>query len=296
MSVYRGLEEAAKSLGWQIHLEDGRGQKAVQSQILNRVIANHPDGLVFGGFDPDDFAEQLGAARKEKIVLMGWHAAKEPGPTKDLFFNVSTRPSDVAKVAANFVIWDAIAKQRPVGVVIFNDDQFAVANVKAEVMAKTIQACAGYHDCKVLSVQNVKISNAATAMPPLVSQLDATYGKAWSYSLAINDVYLDEINYPLIALKRTDIRHVSAGDGSLKAKGRIQAGLSQQIATVAEPLKLQGYQLADEFNRAFAQDPPSGYQSTPILVTTQSLREAGSAGIEADLHFEEAYKSIWKRK
>jgi ribose transport system substrate-binding protein len=36
--------------------------------------------------------------------LLGWHAAKDPGPTKDLFANVSTEPVDVAKNAAEFVI------------------------------------------------------------------------------------------------------------------------------------------------------------------------------------------------
>ena len=296
MGVYRGLEEAAKKLGWKISLENGQGQKATQAAALARAITSGPHGIVFGGFEPNDFADQVASAKSGKIVLLGWHAAKEPGATQELFVNVSTRPVDVAKIAANFVIKDAIARQRPVGVVIFNDRQYAVANAKTEAMKQTIQVCQGYAGCKVLAVENVLISNAAAAMPLAVSRLIATHGAAWTYSLAINDVYFNEINYPLLLAKRTDIRNVSAGDGSSKALGRIGAGISQQVATVAEPLKMQGYQLADELNRALAGAPPSGLQSLPILITTELLKVTGGMGIESTLGFEAAYSAIWLKK
>lgn len=293
MAVYRGFEQAAQKLGWRVHLEDGQGQKNVQAAILSQVVARRPNGIVLGGFDPDGFAEQIAAARQARIALLGWHAAKEPGPSKELFVNVSTRPVDVARLAAEFVIQDAKARRQAVGVVLFNDAQFTVANAKTEAMQKTLQTCAGYSGCKVLSVENVAISNAATAIPALVPRLLARHGAAWTYSLAINDVYFDEINYPLLQAKRIDIQNVSAGDGSSKAIGRIASGISQQVATVAEPLKMQGYQLADEFNRAFAGAPPSGLQSQPVLVTTQSLKAANGRGVEDSTAFEAAYAAIW---
>lgn len=296
MGVYRGFEEAAQMLGWKVQLEDGRSQKAAQATLLKQVLSSHPHGVVFGGFDPDDFSEQVALAKQSKVVLLGWHAAKEPGATKELFVNVSTRPVDVATIAADFVIKNAVANKRQVGVVIFNDNQYAVANAKTEAMKQTIQACSGYKGCKVLAVENVRISDAAAAIPAVVPKLVAKHGAAWTYSLAINDVYFDEINYPLLQAKRGDILNVSAGDGSNKALSRIGAGLSQHVATVAEPLKLQGYQLADELNRAFAGVPPSGFQSQPILVTTGLLKATGNRGIESALGFEAAYSAIWARK
>lgn len=295
MGVYRGLEEASRILGWKLVLEDGQGQGSTQAALLDRALATSPHGIVFGGFDPDALTEQVAKARREKIVLVGWHAAKEPGPTTHLFTNISTRADDVARLAAELVLRDARARQQPVGVVIFNDDQYAVANAKTAVMKQTIEACQGHSGCQVLAVQNLRISDAASAMPRLVPQLLETHGTAWTYSLAINDVYFDEINFPLLRAQRTDIRNVSAGDGSAKALGRIAAGVSQQIATVAEPLKLHGYQLADELNRAFAGAPPSGFQSQPLPLTTEVLRQADKRGAEASLGFEAAYRKIWKR-
>ena len=198
MGVYRGFEEATRKLGWQVRLEDGQGQRTTQAQALTQAVAARPHGIVFGGFDPDDFAPQVAGAKQNKIVLVGWHAAKDPGPTKDLFANVSTLPVDVAKMAADFVIQDAIARQQPVGVIIFNDNQYAVANAKTEAMKKTLQACPGYQGCRVLAVENVFISQAATDMPEVVPKLVTAHGAAWTYTLAINDVYFDEINYPLL--------------------------------------------------------------------------------------------------
>jgi ribose transport system substrate-binding protein len=296
MGVYRGLEEAAQKLGWKIRVEDGQGRKDRQAALLVQVLATRPHGIVFGGFEPNDFAVQVADAHQSNIALLGWHAAKDPGPTRDLFVNVSTRPVDVAKLAAEFVIKDAAAHQRQVGVVIFNDNQYAVANAKTEAMKHTIQTCQGYQGCKLLAVENVVISEAAGQMPNAVATLIAAHGSAWTYSLAINDVYFDEINYPLLLAKRSDILNVSAGDGSSKALGRIGAGVSQQVATVAEPLKMQGYQLADELNRAWAGAAPSGVQSQPILVTMELLKATGSRGIESSLGFEAAYGAIWSRK
>jgi ribose transport system substrate-binding protein len=296
MGVYRGLEEAARKLGWRIQLEDGHGEKSIQAILVAQAAATRPHGIVFGGFDPEGFAAPVASARKNSIVLLGWHAAKDSAATKDLFANVSTKPTDVARMAAEYVIQDAIAKNRSVGVVIFNDSQYAVANAKTDSMRKIIQACHGYIGCKVLAVENMLISNAAAAMPSVVPKLIAAHGAAWTYSLAINDVYFDEINYPLLLSGRKDIYNVSAGDGSTKALGRIGAGVSQQLATVAEPLRLQGYQIADELNRAFAGAPPSGFQTQPILVTPELLKATGSRGIESGLGFEAAYDAIWARK
>ncbi len=293
MGVYRGFEEAAKKLGWRIRLEDGQGQRDTQAALLEQAVAEQPHGIVFGGFDPDDFIQPVAAARRKRIALLGWHAAKDPGPTKELFVNVATRAVDVAKIAADFVLQDALANKRTAGVVIFNDAQYAVANAKTAAMKKTIEACAGAKGCKVLAVQNVEISDAARLMPQVVTRLLTQHGKAWNYSLAINDVYFDAINYPLLLAGRRDIRNVSAGDGSAKALGRIASGVSQQMATVAEPLRMQGFQLADEFNRAFAGAPPSGFQSRPILVTPELLAATGKQGIEANLGFEAAYAAIW---
>lgn len=296
MGAYRGFEEAVRKLGWRLILEDGQGQKKIQAALVSRSVSTEIHGLVLGGFDPHGFSAAVSAARARGIVLVGWHADKSSGHTRNLFANISTRPVDVAEMAVDFVLKDAVARGKPVGVVIFNDAQYAVANAKTEAMKEGMAACRHKLGCQVLSIENVPISDVKTLMPAAVARLNSKYGSAWTYSLAVNDAYFDEISFPLMALRRTDIANISAGDGSAKAMSRIAAGVSLQVATIAEPLRLQGYQLADELNRAFAGAPASGFQSMPVLVTTERMKTGDGNEDAVTREAIVAYQEIWKKK
>lgn len=290
-AAFRSFSIAAATLGWQIQLTDGAGEiKTIRTQFEEALRA-HPDAIVIGGFQLDNELAELGAqAKREKIILIGWHAAAEPGPTPDMFVNIATSSSEVGKTVSDYVIQSSNGN---VGVVIINDDRFAVANAKTRYMAQAIQAC---RRCKLLSIENIPISNASSQIPAVVSRLNHTFGLAWTHTLAINDVYFDEMNFPLTSIGRTDVQNISAGDGSNKALSRIRFGKSQQVATIAEPLGVQGWQLADELNRAFAGQSPSGYISKPILVTTALLKKLGSTEIDSDIPYKETYSAIWNGK
>jgi ribose transport system substrate-binding protein len=289
---YRGFYSAAQELGWQLTLVNGNGDTGMIRAAFAEAIRSHQDAIVLGGFQIDDsLADMAQAARRANIVLVGWHAAAEPGPTKDLFVNVATESAEVARMAADYVIQST---QGTVGVIIFNDNRFAVANAKTKRMKEIIEQC---KRCRLLSVENVLISNAAKEIPTVVPKLNKIYGRAWTHTLAINDAYFDAMNVPLASIGREDIQNVSAGDGSNIALGRIKSGRSQQVATVAEPTGLQGWQLADELNRAFAGVPPSGYVSKPILVTTQLLARIGGTGsVDHEIPYKQAYSAIWQGK
>jgi ribose transport system substrate-binding protein len=99
----------------------------------------------------------------------------------------------------------------------------------------------------------------------------AKYGDKWSHSIGINDLYFD---FMAPSLQSAGVvgdgkpRNISAGDGSESAFQRIQSK-QFQIGTVAEPLRLHGFQVIDELNRAFAGEAPSGY-AVPVHLFTPS--------------------------
>ncbi len=290
-AAFRGFEGAVAQLGWKMSLVNGNGDDASIRTAIADAIAARQDGIVLGGFPVDQkLADLVALAKKEKVVLVGWHAAAEPGPSKELFVNVSSASAAVAKMAADFVVQSSNEK---IGVIIFNDSRFPVANAKTERMKQAVAAC---KRCKLLAVENMMISNAKNDIPTAVQRLNQQYGKAWTHSLAINDTYFDTINIVLSELKREDIQNVAAGDGSNKALGRIKIGNSQQSATVAEPMNIQGWQLADELNRAFAGQAPSGYVSKPVLVTKELLRQLNGADIDSMIDYKQVYMSIWMGK
>ena len=284
--VYRSFERAARLVGWKVRGLDGHGDANELLRIAEQALREAPDGVVLGGFGADLLGGLPALFQQRAIPLVGWHAGDKPGPSQWLFSNVTTDPLVVADMAAALVTRDGKA-----GVVIFSDDQFAIANAKARRMAERVAACP---TCRVLSVENLPISRASTDMAERVRQLQQRFGAAWTHTLAINDVYFDHINLPLARLGRKDIRHISAGDGSAKALGRIHSGLSQQIATIAEPLGAHGWQLVDELNRAFAGQPDSGYVAQPLLITTEVLRKSESITIELDTRYEDAYLRLWR--
>jgi ribose transport system substrate-binding protein len=65
--------------------------------------------------------------------------------------------------------------------------------------------------------------------------------------------------------------------------------------TVAEPLNLQGWQLVDEMNRAFANQPWSGYVSPFHVVTQANIAFDGGPkdAFDPDNGYRDHYKAIW---
>lgn len=292
--VFRGFEEAAARLGWKAEFQDGGGSPARLEALLDQARAGGADGVVLGGFDARASKARVAALRKAGKVVVGWHAAEAPGPSGDLFWNVATRAETVARLAVDYVLNDAAARNRPAGIVIFTDPRFSVARAKTEAMLRALRGARGGTPSRVLGVEQLPIADVPARMPGLVERLLKHHGQAWTHALAINDAYFDHANVPLSLGRRTDIVAVSAGDGSALALSRIAAGRSQQAATVAEPLRCQGWQLADELNRAFAGARPSGYVGSPVLVTTDLLKGRSPEALEAGLGFEAAYRRIWQ--
>lgn len=137
-------------------------------------------------------------------------------------------------------------------------------------------------------------------MPATLKSLDEKYDEKITHILAINDLYID---YAIPSLEsnleeyRLIPQNISAGDGSKAAYKRINSG-QFQLATVPEPLYLQGWQIVDELNRAFNQMPPSGYSAPVHLVTPDNVEELISQsdkGIyDPKNGYREAYLKIWK--
>jgi ribose transport system substrate-binding protein len=157
-------------------------------------------------------------------------------------------------------------------------------------MLRLLLACQG---CKVLSVEDLPLNRVEEMLPGRVRQLQSKFRSDWTYTLGINDLYFDSMSHPLDRLGVHYMVNVSAGDGSLSAMSRIRDELGQ-AAAIAEPMNLQGWQLADELNRAFAGVGPSLYVTHPRLVTSEMVRGRYlDIGYDPDNHYREMYLKIW---
>jgi ribose transport system substrate-binding protein len=288
-----GVEEAAKLLGWNFQLIDGRASVSGRAEAINQGIALGADAIVLGAIDATEQAAAVEAAAAEGIVVVGWHATASSGPSESppLFTNITTDPLEVARAAASYAIADSDGSA---GVVIFTDSVYEIAIAKSDAMAEVIEGCSG---CEVLALEDTPLSDVTARMPPLTTALLQRFGDRWTHALGINDLYFD---FMAPSLASAGIpgdgqpHNVSAGDGSEVAFQRIRTG-QYQVGTVAEPLRLHGWQVVDEINRAFAGEAPSNYVAPAHLFVPSNIEFDGGPDnvYDPDNGYQDAYKQIW---
>ena len=291
--VGEGIQEAGKVIGWEVRGIDGQGSVNTVAEGIAQAIALKADGIVIDAIDAAEQATAVEAAANAGIKVVGWHSGPKPGPMPEhhLFTNITTDPLEVAKAAASYAV---AASDGHAGAIIFTDSAYAIAIAKSNAMAAVIKQCA---TCTLLSVQDTPLTDAANRMPQLTTSLLQRYGAKWTYALSINDLTFD---FMAPALQAAGIagdgtpHAISAGDGSGPAFQRIRSG-EYQIGTVAEPLRLHGWQEIDELNRAFAGAPASGYVAPPHLFIKANIdRDGGPKDIyDPQNGYENAYRKIW---
>ncbi|WP_289850358.1 substrate-binding domain-containing protein [Actinoallomurus purpureus] len=290
VGVAQGVQEAAKVIGWEVRVIDGRGTHAGLQAAFSQAVALKPAGIVIGGFDPKSTSKQVERANAAGIPLIGWHAVANPGTSKDpkLFSNITTKVKDVAKISADWIIAQSNGRA---GVVLFTDASIPFAKKKSDLIKTELGICS---DVKLLSYENIPISESNTRTIQAVSSLLSRFGGKWTYSAAINDLYFDDAAPALRAASKQGADapfNIGAGDGDPSAFQRIN-GKQFQAATVPEPLSEQGWQIIDEFNRAFAGKPASGYIA-PVHITTAD-NSGGALSWDAE-GYREAYRKIWAK-
>ncbi|MCD9195060.1 substrate-binding domain-containing protein [Streptomyces albireticuli] len=284
----RGVREAVKAIGWHVRVIDGQGTPAGIQAAFGQAVALRPSGIVIGGFDPRLTSQQVARAHADRVPLVGWHALDSPGPSEEppLFTNITTRVGDVARISADWII--AHSRGRA-GAVLFTDASIPFARNKSELIKKELATCSGV---RLLAEENIPISDTSGRTPQEVSGLLARLGDEWTHSVAINDVYFADAAPALRAARREGAGppyNIGAGDGDPSAFQRIDSG-QFQTATVPEALIEQGWQIVDEFNRAFSGAPASGYVA-PVHIAT-SANSAGATSWDPP-GYRAAYRSIW---
>ncbi|WP_030412473.1 substrate-binding domain-containing protein [Streptomyces sp. NRRL S-1448] len=286
--VAQGFQEAAKILGWHARTLNGQGTPSGQRAAFRQALDLKPDGIVLSGFDPGIAPEDVTKARKAGIPLIGWHATAAPGPSKDLqlFSNITSRVEDVAKISADWIIDRSNGRA---GVVLFTDATVPFAKHKSDLIKKELATCSGV---QLLSYTNLPIPQASSRSIGEVRSLLSRFGRRWTYSAAINDLYFQHAAPALRAAGKDGAGapyNIGAGDGDPSAFQRVN-GKQFQAATVPEPLSEQGWQIIDEFNRAFAGAPDSGYVA-PVHIAT-ATNSGGALSWDSE-GYRQAYRKIW---
>ncbi|MDF3140028.1 MULTISPECIES: substrate-binding domain-containing protein [unclassified Streptomyces] len=284
----KGVREAARVIGWNVRVIDGGGTPAGIQAAMSQAVAVRPSGIVIGGFDPNSTLQQVSRANAAGIRLIGWHAVAAPGPSRrpELFTNVTTRVEDVAAISAQWIIADSGGRA---GAVLITDASIPFAKNKSDLIRKELATCSGV---KLLAYENIPIPDASSRTPRVIASLLSRFQNRWTHSVAINDLYFADAAPAFRAAGEKGSGppfNIGAGDGDPSAFQRINSR-QYQAATVPEPLSQQGWQIVDEFNRAFAGRPASGYVA-PVHITTADNSEGATTWDPSG--YREAYRKIW---
>lgn len=296
LRVADAIKAAGKAIGWSVTVLNGSGTTSGLQQALNQAIAAKPSGIVDDGYDFTTVKSLEDQINSQGIPQVAWNGGPNPGPVAadHIFYNVAVSAPEIAKIAADYAIARSNGKAN---VVIFTDNEFAVAEAKANDMRGDIRTC---KTCKVLAYENTPIADATSRVPPLTSALLQRYSKQWTYSLAINDNYFEAMA-PALAqdgvAKANEPVNISAGDGSPDAFQRIRTG-NGQAATVAAPLSEQGWQVVDEMNRALAHKPADRFVAAPRLFDRADIKTDGGPQdtFIPNNHYQQHYMKIWRVK
>jgi ribose transport system substrate-binding protein len=291
VGVAQGAREAASAMGWTLRIFDGAGSASGRAKAFSDALAAKPDGLMLCGSDALENNAALMRFADKDIPVVGWHAGAHPGPIDGtpVAMNVTSDPLEVARLTAMAAVAQSNGQA---GVVILTDSKYSIAMTKAKAMEDVIRACQG---CSMLEVRDVAISESSEKMPAVTRELLQRYGKRWTHTLAINDIYFDYSIASLTgaAIPSNGISLLSAGDGSASAFLRIQAKTYQTV-TVAEPLNLHGWQVMDELNRLFAGQPVSGFIAPIHLVNADNV--AFDGGKKSQYDPDNGYRDIYRRQ
>ncbi len=295
LGVGDGVKEAAEAIGWEFRLLDGQGAPSTRASAMTQAIALQPAGIILGAVDAREQLPLVEQAVAQGIKVVGWHSGAAPGAIEGapgVITNITTDPLEVAKASGLYAVVDSGGAA---GAIVFTDSIYAIAVAKSTAAAEIIGQCSG---CTVLETVDTPIGDLQNRMGQLTTSLLSKYGDKWTHSVAINDLYFD-FSAPSLQSAGIDPaeghpRQISAGDGSVPAFQRIRDG-QFQVATVAEPLFLHGWQIVDELNRAFAGEPPSGYVAPPHLFVRANIdADGGDKNIfDPGNGYRDEYKKIW---
>jgi len=283
-----GLKQAADVLGWKIASYDGQGTAAGHTNAINQAIATKPDAIVLGSVDATEQASTIKTADTAGIPVFGWHSTAQPGPGGGLKTNVTTDPLKVAQLAAAYAVADSDGK---LGAAVFTDSQYAVAIAKSDAIKAYLEACSG---CEVLAVEDSPVSTTSQRMPGLISNLLQQHGDKLTYFFGINGNYFTGAAPALKSAGKSPSgfpKGVAAGNGDAAELQRIRRQ-EYQAATVAEPLYLQAWQLADAVNSTLAKGSIPDFVAAPGLIENSNVPKSGDV-FDPNSGYRQIYMTAW---
>lgn len=286
----KGVEEAAKALGWKVQVFNGQGTVSGTLAAMQQALAASPAAIITPA-DANALQKPIKDAVSRHIPVIGIHATAFPGPSPELglYMNIVSNPAEIGGTEAAYVIAESNGTARDIHMV---DNSYAIARFKAKSTVTPIANCAG---CKMLETVNMPLAEASSRMTPVVSGLLSHYGDSW-WMTTCCDGYFTNVAATLRAAGASPAKIKLVGaDAPPSAYDMIRKG-GFEVASVPEPSTLFGYEAMDAVIRAMAGQEPAHFLQPVFLIVKSNVDSEGGANNEfvPSNGFACHYMNIWK--
>ena len=286
----KGIEEAAKALGWTVMTFNGQGSVSGTLAAMQQALASNPAAIITSA-DANALQKPIKEAVARHIPVIGIHATAFPGPSPELglYQNIVSNPAEIGGAEAAYVIAMSEGKAQVIHMV---DNSYAIARFKAKATTTPIANCSG---CKMLETVNMPLAEASARMNSAISGLTARYGDSW-WMTTCCDGYLTNVAAALRAGGNTmDKIKLVGADAPPSAYDMIRKG-GFEVASVPEPSSLFGYEAVDAVVRAMAGKEPAHFLQPVFLIVKENVDSEGGKNNEfvPSNNFACHYTNIWK--
>jgi ribose transport system substrate-binding protein len=279
-----GTAEAAKAIGWEPTIVDGKGDIAVYNASIRTAVNNSADGIINIALPVPLIQDGLRYAKEKKVPIVSSANVISPDPL--LYANNEHQWVAQGVMLADWMIADSNGKA---GVVSLRDDEFPGIKLREDGVAQGLAKCTG---CKMLAEPNLSVMVLInpTQMAQQVQSLNARFGKALNY-IATPYGSVDGLITPVLkSLHREDVKVVGY-DGNKQ-----QILLCKQGAVGAIAVTMQtwvGWGAVDQMNRAFNGEAPVKENVPTYLMAGATCTGDGRAEQTVAFDFRSVYLKLW---
>jgi ribose transport system substrate-binding protein len=276
----KAAENAAKVLGWDLRIIDGKFDPRVWNQTIQEAIDQKIDAVVLDSVPTDLVGEAVTRARKAGVVVGSSGSGNDPGP-ESVNFEISLKPDAEAEAMANYLIWKTDGKVKAHIIAV---NEFRVARQIVEKVTEILKGCSG---CTV-DVDNVTSAETATRVPQIATSYQQQHPDTNVLIGAYDAVLLQTI--PSMQGKNLEIASFNA---IAPAVDFVRKG--QQSATLGFPYEWAGWAVMDNLNRIFSDEEPID-QDIPVRLITKENVDSIPEGESWDsgVDYPAEYTKLWK--
>jgi ribose transport system substrate-binding protein len=278
--VANGASAAAKALGYQVNVVDGKNDPAVWNSAVQQAVAQKADGIVLAAVPPAVIPKPVAAARKQGVEVASVLSNVGKGiPDILLDFNRNDTADATGAYLADY-------SEGKANVLLVRDPEFPAPEAYFDQIIKNLpQVCP---DCKVEDTVKFSLALIAQRLAPGVANSLRTHPEIDTIMTPFDAVTPFVQQGIQQAGKKGKVKIIGEGADPPGVAAMKSGDMVQSMGTPAEWM---GWQAVDGLVRLFAGKKVEEAPVPQRLVVATD--PPGPEGWQGDFDYQSKYKEIW---